>query len=274
MRLKFDARARAILRRLPVVNVYSLAELGLLAVLAVQCARLLWAIVTPVAPLGAWMPPVPAIPADPAGLFGSFDPFYRVSRPQAAAGPAAVTSLQLTLYGIRLDGAGGGGGAIVAGPDGVQRSVAVGEEIAPGVRLKAVAFDHITLDRGGAAEQLFLDQSGGGASGTPAAPAPGGAPAVAGGGAVSLARLRGDIAAIPRIDGGRVTGLTVRGQGNGAFAAAGLRDGDVLTAVNGRAIGGPADLEQMVRDGAAGGTLSFTVERGGQSLPLTIPVQQ
>ena len=32
MRLKFDARARAILRRLPVVSIYSAAELLLLAV--------------------------------------------------------------------------------------------------------------------------------------------------------------------------------------------------------------------------------------------------
>lgn len=274
MRLKFDARARAILRRLPVVNVYSVAELALLAVLAVQSARLLWAIVTPVAPLGAWMPPVPAVPGDPAGLFGSFDPFYRVTRPQAA-GPAAVTSLQLTLFGTRIEGTSGGGSAILAGPDGVQKSIAVGEEVAPGVTLKAVAFDHVTLDRGGAAEQLFLDQSSGtGASAAPA-PAPGTpAPAVAAGGAVSLAGLRADLAAIPRIDGGKVSGVTLRGQGGGAFAAAGLRDGDVLTGVNGRAITGAADMEKLVREGAAGGTLSFTIERGGQSLPLTIPVQQ
>jgi general secretion pathway protein C len=275
MRLKFDARARAILRRLPVVNVYSVAELALLGVLAVQCARLWWVLVTPVAPLGAWMPPVPATPADPIRLFGAFDPFYRVSRPQAAQGPAAVTSLQLTLYGIRLDGADGGGGAIVAGADGVQRSVAVGEEIAPGVTLKAVAFDHVTLNRGGAAEQLFLDQSGGG--GTGSTPAPAGAtpaPAVAGGGAVSLERLRSDLSAIPRIDGGRITGVTLRGQGNGAFAAAGLRDGDVVTGVNGRAITSPGDLERLVRENAGSGNLSFTVERNGQSLPLTVPVQQ
>ena len=48
MRLKLDARGRAILRRLPSVNVYSAAELLLLAGLAVQAARLVWTIVTPV----------------------------------------------------------------------------------------------------------------------------------------------------------------------------------------------------------------------------------
>ena len=39
MRLKLDVRARRLLRRLPVVNVYSVAELALMAGLAVQGAR-------------------------------------------------------------------------------------------------------------------------------------------------------------------------------------------------------------------------------------------
>lgn len=277
MRLKFDARARAILRRLPVVNVYSVMELALIAGLSVQAARLLWTIVTPIAPLGAWAPAGPAIPADPAGVIAGFDPFFRVSGAAQGQGPAAVTSLQLTLFGTRIDAANGGGSAIVAGPDGMQRSVSVGEEVAPGVVLKAVAFDHVTLDRGGAAEDLFLDQSAG--AGAPAAPPPAagapltaGAPAVGGGGAIPVDQLRADITAIPRIDGGRISGLTLRGQGGSAFAAAGLRDGDVVTAIGGRPIAGPADLDRLARDGAAGGTLALTVERGGQSLPLTIPV--
>src|SRR3546814_7019489 len=84
------------------------------------------------------------------------DPFYRGGPPQADGG--VVTSLALTVYGIRLNEGSGLGSAIVAGPNGVQNSFAVGEEIMPGVVLKAVAFDHITIDRGGAEEQVFLDQ--------------------------------------------------------------------------------------------------------------------
>lgn len=275
MRLKFDARARAILKRLPVVNVYSAAELLLLGVLAVQCARLMWVIVTPISPLGAWIPAGPAIPADPAAVIGTFDPFYRNAAAQAP-GTTSVTSLQLTLYGTRMDSAQARGGAIIAGPDGVQRSVAVGEEVAPGVVLKAVAFDHVTLDRGGASEDLFLNQSGGGGGGTvsPSGSAPAAnAPALAGR-SIALDELRGDINAIPRIDGGRVNGLTVRGQGGEAFRAAGLRDGDVVTQIGGRPISGPGDLEQMTRQAAASGTLSLTVERDGRPLPLTIPVSR
>ena len=262
MRLKFDARARAILRRVPVVNVYSAAEIALLGVLAVQCARLVWTVVTPIAPLGAWAPAGPVLPGDPAGVFASFDPFYRVSGVQTQA--AAVTSLQLTLFGTRIDEAQGRGSAIIAGPDGVQKSVSVGEEVAPGVVLRSVAFDHVTLDRGGVSEDLFLPQSDGGTAPV-AVPAGGGAvPTPA---AASAADLRADVTAIPRIDGGRVTGLTLRGQGKGAFQAAGLQDGDVVTAIGGRAITSAADLEQLQN----GQVSAVTIERGGQSLPVTLP---
>ncbi|VXC51411.1 type II secretion system protein N [Sphingomonas sp. 8AM] len=301
MRLKFDARARAILRRLPVVNVYSAAELALLAVLAVQCARLAWVVLTPVAPLGAWVPAGPTVPADAAGVLAGFDPFYRVSGAAQAQGPSAVTSLQLTLFGTRMDSAQARGAAIIAGPDGVQKSVAVGEEVVPGVTLKAVAFDHVTLDRGGRSEDLFLDQSGSSgivtapssdpakfppAPGVPPAPpspqggsgrgtpteTPSGGPLAPGAASVSPQQLRSEINAIPRIEGGKVTGVTVRGQGGTAFRAAGLRDGDIITTVAGRPISGPSDLDMLTRARASGGTLSLTVERGGQPLPLTIPV--
>lgn len=292
MRLKFDARARAILRRLPVVNIYSAAELVLLAGLAVQCARLAWVVLTPVSPLGAWVPAGPTVPADPAGVLAGFDPFYRVSGQAAAQGPAVVTSLQLTLFGTRMDSATARGGAIIAGPDGVQNSYAVGQEVAPGVILKSVAFDHVTLERGGRSEDLFLDQSSGGATAPtdPQDPAvnppasgaepnspmasPGGTPPPASGAGTTISpeQLRSEISAIPRIEGGKISGLTVRGQGGAAFRAAGLRDGDVITTVGGRPISGPSDLEQLTRARSPGGTLSLTVERGGQPLPLTIPV--
>lgn len=264
MRLKFDARARAILRRVPVVNVYSVAEIALLGVLAVQCARLVWTVVTPIAPLGAWAPAGPVLPGDPAGVFASFDPFYRVSGVQTQA--ATVTSLQLTLFGTRIDEAQGRGSAIIAGPDGVQKSVSVGEEVAPGVRLKSVAFDHVTLDRSGASEDLFLPQGEGGTAPAAGAAATPGAPVGASGGG-SLAELRADVSAIPRIDGGAINGLTLRGQGKGVFQSAGLQDGDVLVAIGGRPVTGASDLEQL----ATGGATSVTIERGGQRLPVTLP---
>ena len=264
MRLVMDGRARRLLRRVPVINIYSATELALLGLLAVQVARLTWALVTPVGPLGDWRPATPAVAGLPADALASFDPFFRLGAP---AGPATVTSLQLTLFGTRIDEAQGGGSAIIAGPDGVQNSIAVGQEVAPGVRLKAVAFDHVTLDRGGVDEDLFLDQSG---AVTPVQPgAATGAPA----GGVPVGQLRNEIGFIPRIDGGRVSGLVVRPQGSGAvFKQAGLREGDVVTAIGGRPVSGADDLDRIAADFRGGGNVPLTVERGTQTLPLAITV--
>ena len=65
-----------------------------------QCARLVWTIVTPVGPIGDWKAESALRPAVPAGLLGSFDPFFRLT---AQSGPVVVTSLDLKLHGIRQD---------------------------------------------------------------------------------------------------------------------------------------------------------------------------
>jgi len=278
MRLKLDARTRRILRRLPVVNVYSMAELVLLAGLATQVARLMWTLATPVSPLGDWRPADVSVPGRPYDVLAGFDPFFRLGGAQP--GPATVTALQLTLFGIRVDEASGRGSAIVAGPDNVQKSVGVGEEIQPGVRLKAVAFDHITIDRGGTSEDLFLVQSD--APGAAPASAPGALPAPPGvapppgqpaAPAVAANQIRSEIGFIPRIDAGRVSGLVVRPQGTGAlFRTAGLREGDVVTAIGGRPVTGPQDLDRVTADFAGGGAIPITVERGQQTLALAITI--
>src|SRR3569623_3739065 len=157
MRLVLDARARAWLKRFPRTNLYSLADFLLLAALAVQCARLVWLVETPTTPLGDWRPAAPGFAGSPSAMLRDFDPFFRLSGGDDR--PGVVASLQLTLFGTRVDEAMGGGSAIIAGPDNVQKSVAVGQEIMPGVKLKAVAIDHVTIDRGGASEELYLPQA-------------------------------------------------------------------------------------------------------------------
>jgi general secretion pathway protein C len=160
MRLALDPRARRLLRRLPRTTVYSALELLLLTLLAMQCARLVWTIVTPVGPVGEWKAPGalrPALPAPSPAALAGFDPFFRVNAQGSA--PAVVTSLNLKLFGVREDRATGRGSAIIATADGQQRSFAVGEEIVAGVTLTGVGFDNVTLSRGGTTEQLYLDQS-------------------------------------------------------------------------------------------------------------------
>jgi general secretion pathway protein C len=154
MRLAFDSRR--LIGRARSVNGWTVLELALLALIALQCARLIWTALTPVGPLGGWQSTAASGSDASAGLLGAFDPFFRLS---GAAGPVTVTSLNLKLFGIRQDQASGQGSAIIAGSDGQQRSIAVGEEIEPGVSLKSVDFDSVTISRGGADEQLFMDQS-------------------------------------------------------------------------------------------------------------------
>jgi general secretion pathway protein C len=164
MRLAFDSRR--LIGRARSVNGWTLLELALLALIALQCARLIWTAATPVGPLGDWSGTATARGDSSAAVLGSFDPFFRLS---GAAGPVTVTSLNLKLFGIRQDQASGRGSAIIAGSDGQQRSIAVGEEIEPGVILKSVDFDSVTISRGGADEQLFMDQSQSPATVTPPA---------------------------------------------------------------------------------------------------------
>jgi general secretion pathway protein C len=124
-----------------------------------QCARLVWALVTPLGPVGEWKTAAALRPVQQpsSALLGSFDPFFRATA--GAATPAVVTSLNLQLFGVREDRASGRGSAIIGLADGQQRSFVIGEEIMPGVTLTGVGFDNVTVSRNGAPEQLFLDQS-------------------------------------------------------------------------------------------------------------------
>jgi general secretion pathway protein C len=250
--------------------------LGLLGALALVLAvRLLWTVVTPSGPLGDWRGETAQIlsPAEAQTLFASFDPFFR-SVP-GSSGAGAVTALDLTLFGVNMNEASGGGSAILAGADGVQTSFAVGDEIMPGVKLAAVAFDHVILDRGGTRESLFLDQSAPAPSAAvPASSGPALVPtseltAPAGNlGELSPQAVQAGIALSPRSEAGRVTGLAVQPQGDGAaFRAAGLRPGDVVRRVNGRPVGSAGDLAAQVQPGAR---ISLEVERGSAVVPIAL----
>lgn len=142
---RFDPALSLPSRLLAVLETLGWAAAGLLL------ARAIWLALTPAGALG--VPPA-AAPASPAAL-AAIDPFF----PQNAAPADAVSSLDLVLVGTRVDAASAQGSAIIATPDGNQISVAVGEEIMPGVRLAGVAFESVTLDRGGARETLYIDQS-------------------------------------------------------------------------------------------------------------------
>ncbi|MET0136853.1 MAG: type II secretion system protein N [Sphingobium sp.] len=260
-------------------------EALLLLLLVVQLARLLWALVTPLGMVGEWKARQPAVLPVQArmALFQAFDPF---TRGQVAAEGAAtqVTGLALQLFGTRINEGSGQGSAIIATPDGLQSSFAVGDQIMPGVILKSVSYDHVVIDRGGAAETLFLDQSAGGPVGAEGAPpasgggAPGAAdgggsppPTAGGAGPQTVAAIQRDISFTPRNEGGRVSGIILSSKGAGtAFSGAGFLPGDIVTQVNGRPVTSASDLMTMQAQMRPGARLSLMIERGAATVPVVV----
>lgn len=110
--------------------------------LAVQSARLIWTVAAPSGAVKAR--PVVSRPATDLSILATFDAFGAQGVPGVS--PAAAS---FRLFGVRAGGV-GGGSAIIAGPDGVQKSYVVGDPVADGLTLAAVAADHVELSRGGA----------------------------------------------------------------------------------------------------------------------------
>src|SRR5690606_24672023 len=100
-------------RALPKPGLYTSILVILAVLLVIQGIRLLWLVVTPVGPVGAWSASqVQVLPLQSrTALLSSFDPFYR-GAPAASAN--VVTSLQLSLYGVRMNEGSGIGSAILA----------------------------------------------------------------------------------------------------------------------------------------------------------------
>lgn len=248
-----------------------LAEVAVVALLALQCARLLWLLLPP-APLGT-------IPDGGAGLMAprlerlSIDAFH----PGAATGAIADTS-GLRLYATR--GGAAGGSAIVADRDGSQRSYAVGDEVAPGVVLAAVHADHAILESAGRRTELRFPVAT--ASNRPpatAAPVATRAPAAtttlatdASPPVIDPAQLLAEAGLRPVDDGdgGSEAGYTVIPRGDGAILRqAGLQAGDVLLSVNGQALT-PERYAELGDSLAGAATITLTYRRDGQVRTATL----
>lgn len=132
----------------PQRSLWVATEILIVVLLGVQGARLGWILLSP-APVSA--PAVFGVGEDRLAILKRFDPFFRAA-PEALT---TATTQAFRLHGVRVGG-GGSGSAILGTPDGLQRSFAVGEEIAPGVRLVSVAEDHVVLARGGVRSTLHF----------------------------------------------------------------------------------------------------------------------
>ncbi|WP_244286651.1 type II secretion system protein N [Caulobacter radicis] len=123
-----------------------------LLVLATQIARLVWIVAAPPPPVAVRAAPVQRA-VDP-GILATFDAFGSAGASSRVGGAVSVEGFR--LFGVRQTD--GGGSAIIAGPDGVQKSYAVGESIADGVTLASVAADHVELSRAGARMTLSFPE--------------------------------------------------------------------------------------------------------------------
>jgi hypothetical protein len=159
--------ARRLLRhvdRCPGLYLPRVGGAALAALIAYQCATLYNVIVTPLD--GRPERTVRPTHLQPATSLTSFDPFFTA----AVASAAPIAATDLTLHGFRQNRETGGGSAIISHSDGTQSSFGIGEEIAPGIVLKKVGFDHVTITRHGSDERLaFKAFASTGSAATPTA---------------------------------------------------------------------------------------------------------
>lgn len=244
-------------------DLYFWLKAVLLVLVAVQGARLVWTVVTPLGPVGRWLPPAPASLPEAAqiALLTTFDPFASAQGTTTAQAAPVVTGF--TLFGTRMSLGAAPASAIIAGADGIQTSFTVGDEIAPGLRLLSVGFDFVMLGGAGSEQRLAMEGAEPLTTTAGAPVTPTGSPA-----RLSPAAIRANVAFAPRMAGGRVTGLMVSPIGDPALLQlAGLRDGDVITAVNGRPLTDPAALTSQLAPGAR---LSLSIERGATTASVAL----
>ena len=265
--MTIDPRFARFWRQVPPKLPYQIGESLMIVLLAAVVARLIWVMVVPFGPVGDWKAGGGSrVGGDPM-LLTTFDPFFRNG---AVAGPAVVTSLAIKLFGVRVDLAMGRGSAIIATPDGLQSSFAVGDEIMPGVKLKAVSFEGVTIERGGVDEQVFLDQSVVAPVAQPGATTPTAPMTSIAAPPSATPALASEIAFAPRTEKGQVTGFIISPKGAGtAFRAAGLQEGDILTAINGQSIKAADDVTSAIAATPASGVAMLSIERGGKAITLS-----
>ncbi|MEA9712721.1 general secretion pathway protein C [Xanthomonas campestris] len=239
----------------------------LLVLLAVQGVRLVWLLVTPLGPLGTAQGATTAAPLPALQR----DVFFRA--------PADSGDLGLVLHGVRVGGA--DSAAYLSTGDGRQGAYRIGDAVAPGLTLQAIAADHVMVRAGSALRRLpLIEQAVASAairaplpaSGDPAAAAAvasnvGARTAAAGTTAVDPQQLLRTTGLRANADGG---GFTVMPRGDDALLRqAGLAPGDVLTQLNGRTLDAEhlRELQDELRDGQ---TATLTYRRDGQTHTMTL----
>ena len=250
---------------------------ALVLVLAWQLAHWTWVFVAPPA---ARLVPAPSREADlglVARLFGA----------EAPAGQAPVAaSGALRLKGVVAPTPGVAASAIFSTGGARDVSVYIGREVQPGVKLAEVHPDHVIVRRAGVDERIDLEvRRSTAASNLPAASR---ANAIR----VNVARTGTNTFAFSRKelddalrDPGQLNYLGQLGQPSaggvrleqappGSLAQKlGLQPGDVITKVNGQAVGSTGDLVRLYAQYSLLSSVQAEVKRGSSTLHLSYAIQ-
>jgi len=194
---------------------------------------------------------------------------------------APETHLNLTLTGIVANSGGGQSRAMIKDPKGKQDAYRIGQGIISGVTLYEVYANRVILDRSGHYETLTLES-------VKNAKAMGGIKrSVRAGSGLSqdLTQVRQQILADPssasrfiRLQPAKQNGSLVGyriypGADRSLFEKAGLKSGELVTAINGKPLDNPAQSLQMLGNLAHASSATVTLESGGKTRTVEVNFQ-
>lgn len=272
----------------------------LVALIAVQLARLTWLVLTPATDPDA-LPVVPVTaPAQrapdsrtidaqrivQAALFGRVtdEPAPVVEQPRPVEVPE--TRLNLQLRGVIADDDPARGVAIIADNRGRDQVYRVGAQLPGGVRLHEVHPDQVVLNRAGTLERLMLPREfpeGSAATARPSAAATAGLVRSQRTATSSVREVISDNAARiteilrvqPYLEGGSMRGYRVYpGRNRQQFSALGLQPGDLVVEINGQPLNDPSRGLEIFAELGDATSVSLTLERDGVTETMMLDTSQ
>lgn len=275
----------------------------LAAALGLKAAELVWQLIP--AQLQTTPPPPPAsiepVPSQAnstlnisaltsAHLFGEYSADTPEPQPVALNLDAPETNLRLTLRGIVAMEDSERSRALIETSSGDLNPFAIGSTVISGAVLHAIYADRVLLRRGGRLETLRLEKDApsstqgraGYAQNANRASASGAARVLDSGTAAKLSNIRTELLNDPtkasqylRVQPARRNGAMrgyriYPGRKRELFREAGLRPGDIVTAINGVTLDDPSRSLQLLGDLSSAQLINLQIERGGQSQTVSV----
>lgn len=209
--------------------------------------------------------------------------------PSEAAAPAQETRLDLVLHGVAISTDPSRSAAFIASEGRTER-YHTGDAVAANVRLVAVEPDHVRIKTDGGEEVLSFPEaaeSGGDSASATLTGLERLRAATSGGGATAapqstedhidlwrqrIKRNPGEVLdTIGLVPGDN--GYTIAEQHDSGVRKIGLKAGDLVTRVNGQAVGNVEKDKDLYDEIAASGVVRVEVERDGQAIVMTFPLR-